>query len=662
MNNQLKYRPEIDGLRALAVISVILFHARFELFSGGFVGVDVFFVISGYLITTILIEDMENKRFNIVNFYERRARRILPALFFVMLVSIPFALIWMLPSQLKEFSQSIMAVSLFASNILFWRKSGYFETAAEDKPFLHTWSLAVEEQYYLLFPIFLIITWRFGKNRVFWLIVVISAISLMLSEWGWRNKTTANFYLAPTRAWELFAGSITAFIAQKNGVQKNSFLALLGLIAIIFSIFIYDKSTPFPSVYTLVPVLGVVLLALYADKKTLAAKILSMKLFVGIGLISYSAYLWHQPLFVFAKVASASTITERDYLALSLLSLILGYLTWKFIERPFRNQTLSSKKIFNSSFLGIISFLIIGTVINLNEGFTNRFSEKELSFVVPKNGDTSGCHNFLEANDILNGKRCIVSVDNDFIIDIAVIGDSHASSITDAFKFGLTNLGRGFYAYNGSWCVPLINFATNTPNKNGCLDEINLAYSHILLDKKIKTVVLHAQWANYEAGYRWNDTNIASYIFSEDGNFDYSNAVIENNLKEFSRAVEYTFKKLYEANKEVILILSIPEFETHVPKALNPKIPFISQKEKLLQLPITNYQKRNSSVTKVLVKNSIKYGFSILNPSLLLCDLENCFSHNNKGSFYFDESHLSFLGASQIVPSLVDLISEIENN
>ena len=201
----MKYRAEIDGLRALAVVPVILFHAGFELFSGGFVGVDVFFVISGYLITTILIEDIDNNRFSIVNFYDRRARRILPALFFVMLVCIPFAWMWMLPNQMNDFAKSLVAVTLFASNILFWRESGYFDAAAEEKPLLHTWSLAVEEQYYLLFPIFLILAWRFGKNRVFWMIVLMAAISLLLSEWGWRNQTTANFYLAPTRAWELFA-------------------------------------------------------------------------------------------------------------------------------------------------------------------------------------------------------------------------------------------------------------------------------------------------------------------------------------------------------------------------------------------------------------------------------------------------------------------------
>ena len=196
----MKYRPEIDGLRALAVIPVILFHAGFELFSGGFVGVDVFFVISGYLITTILIEDIENKRFSIVNFYERRARRILPALFFVMLVCISFAWMVLSDAALNKFGSGLIGVSLFLSNVVFWMQQGYFDESAELNPILHTWSLAVEEQYYVLFPIFLILAWRFGKNRVFWTIVAMAAISLLLSEWGWRNKATANFYLAPTRA------------------------------------------------------------------------------------------------------------------------------------------------------------------------------------------------------------------------------------------------------------------------------------------------------------------------------------------------------------------------------------------------------------------------------------------------------------------------------
>lgn len=372
----MQYRSEIDGLRALAVIPVILFHGGFELFSGGFVGVDVFFVISGYLITTILIEDIENNRFSIVNFYERRARRILPALFLVMFACIPFAWLWMLPGQLKDFSQSLIAVSLFSSNILFWLESGYFETAAEAKPLLHTWSLAVEEQYYVLFPIFLFFAWRFGKNRVFSMIVVFAAISLSLSEWGWRNQANANFYLAPTRAWELFAGSIAAFVVLKRGVQSNNTLSMIGLAAIIFAIFAYDESTPFPSVYALVPVVGVALLVLFAGRETIAAKLLSTKFFVAVGLISYSAYLWHQPLFAFARIRLLEDPSTELMLLLSFLSIALAFVSWRYVEKPFRERgnKFASKPVLLAAVTPSFIFLLcIGIYANTNDGFENRF-------------------------------------------------------------------------------------------------------------------------------------------------------------------------------------------------------------------------------------------------------------------------------------------------
>jgi peptidoglycan/LPS O-acetylase OafA/YrhL len=421
----LKYRAEIDGLRALAVVPVILFHAGFEFFSGGFVGVDVFFVISGYLITTILIEDLENKRFSIINFYERRARRILPALFVVMFISILPAYFVMLPDELQNLGQSIVATTLFANNVLLdISATDYWALQAEFKPLLHTWSLGIEEQYYLLFPLFLMLAWRFGKNRVFWMIVVMAVISLLLSEWGWRNNATTNFYLAPARAWELFAGSISAIIVQKRGVQKNNFLAFLGLATIIFSIFAYDESTPFPSVYALAPVLGVMLLVLFAEKETLVAKLLGTKVFVGIGLISYSAYLWHQPILAYLRTISIGELVWTSALMMVPITFFFAVLTWKFVEQPFRKVgTFGRNKFLSLMIILSTLFVSIGLILHQTEGFSEAF------YGPSKYGSVNVWGNY---NNRVYDDYGENNFDNSTRIKVLVVGSSYARDFINA--------------------------------------------------------------------------------------------------------------------------------------------------------------------------------------------------------------------------------------
>ncbi len=423
----MKYRPEIDGLRAIAVLPVILFHAGIEVFSGGFVGVDVFFVISGYLITKILIEEIEDNTFSVVNFYERRARRILPALFFVMLCCLPFAWAWMLPSQMESFSRSIVAVILFVSNILFWREIDYFHPESEEKPLLHTWSLAIEEQYYLLFPLFLLFAWRYGRRNVFFLTVAFTVVSLCLTELGWRYKPTANFYLIPTRAWELFAGSICAFIVQKHGVRNNNFLAFVGISAIAYSTFYYDANTPFPSIFALVPVFGTALLVIYAGKSTFVAKILSVRVFVGIGLISYSAYLWHQPLFAFYRVYLQDKPNDGVLIMLALISVGLAALTWKFIEKPFRNKKKFSRGfIFTSSVVCMLFFVCFGLIGIYSNGFLNRYSPQDKRFLSVTLIDNSTY--VIDRFEELKLKEWI----DDNRKKIILIGDSYAQDLVNA--------------------------------------------------------------------------------------------------------------------------------------------------------------------------------------------------------------------------------------
>ncbi|MGB3317346.1 MAG: acyltransferase, partial [Albidovulum sp.] len=369
----MRYRREIDGLRAIAVLPVILFHAGFESFSGGFIGVDVFFVISGYLITAILINDLERGGFSILKFYERRARRILPALFTVVLVSIPAGFLLMTPTQMRDFAQSIVAVVLFASNILFWREEGYFAAASELKPLLHTWSLAVEEQYYLLFPLLLFLLWPLGRRRVVWMVIAVAAASLTLSEWGTLNLPGFTFYLAPTRAWELFAGSLCAFATLGRPQRSSDLLSGIGLALIVVAIFGFDRTLPFPGLYALVPVLGTALIIVFAGTGTAVHLLLSTRPLVGIGLISYSAYLWHQPLFAFARIKSLSAPPEGVMMLLSGLSLMLAWGSWRFVEQPFRRTQgpllPTRRNVFTASAIAAALLVAFGLSGHVNGGF-----------------------------------------------------------------------------------------------------------------------------------------------------------------------------------------------------------------------------------------------------------------------------------------------------
>lgn len=363
----MNYRKEIDGLRAIAVVPVIFFHAGIESFNGGFVGVDVFFVISGYLITGIIMKEIERGTFSILNFYERRARRILPALFLVIFITIPFAWTLMSPAELKNYGASVVSVPLFVSNIFFWRSEGYFETANGLSPLLHTWSLAVEEQFYLFYPILFILIWKIGRRYLVGILSFILLISFILAQIGSNAKPDAAFYLLPTRGWELLIGAIAALYISNRKALKFSplFLEMLsysGLFMIFFSVFTFNNSTQYPSVYTLIPTLGTMLIIVFATIDTFVGRFLSNRLLVAIGLISYSAYLWHQPVFVFARYLK---INEGLLVQLALVLLVFGIslLSWHYVEKPFRLKSqITRRSVVVFAFNTGMFLLFVGTI------------------------------------------------------------------------------------------------------------------------------------------------------------------------------------------------------------------------------------------------------------------------------------------------------------
>ena len=386
---KLPYRSEIDGLRTIAVLSVILYHAQivvfgYDFFKGGFVGVDIFFVISGYLISRILLSELfEKGKISFLHFYERRARRILPILFTVFIASFPLAYKYLLPYQLIEYAQSILSATFFGSNIFFYFTNTQY--GAEDsllQPFLHTWSLGVEEQFYILFPIVLLLAYKFAKNYLVTIIAVLILISLTYADWLSTKNTQLNFFMLTSRLWELGIGSLLAFYELKYGRVKhellNQTMPLLGLAMIAYAIVSFNNQTPHPSVITLLPTLGTALIILYSvNTKDLVGRVLSWKPIVGIGLISYSMYLWHYPLFAFVRLADSNVSNDEKYL-LILLTIALSIVSYFVIEKPFRNKQFLNIKKFS---VAILALLVVVLTINymvidlkgLKERLSNNF-------------------------------------------------------------------------------------------------------------------------------------------------------------------------------------------------------------------------------------------------------------------------------------------------
>lgn len=369
----MNYRHEIDGIRAIAVLSVIIAHSGIGLLPGGYAGVDIFFVISGFLITGIILRDLEHGHFSFGNFYARRARRIFPALYFMLITTSVAAWLLLTPSQIQDFSASVFFSVLFLSNGYFLDFVDYFAPSSEYIPLLHTWSLGIEEQFYILFPVIALLAYRlFRKAGLVVTVIILLIASFSLSEWGWRNEPRGNYFFSPSRFWEILLGSIAALWCAKRNVAGNNLLAALGLAGICASFFIYDHTTLFPSFYTLLPTVGAMLLLIYARDGGKTALLLQLPPLRFIGLISFSAYLWHQPIFVFTRILEGDPADPITAAILIGAILAVSALTWHFVEQPFRRKTVGPQRwswwkahLLLGSAAGLIALSLAGYFTNL---------------------------------------------------------------------------------------------------------------------------------------------------------------------------------------------------------------------------------------------------------------------------------------------------------
>ena len=667
------YRREIDGLRAIAVISIILFHANFEIFSGGFVGVDVFFVISGYLITNIILAEIRLDKFTVVNFWERRARRILPALFVVMLACIPFAWFWLLPVDMKDFSQSLVSVSFFASNLLFWLEGGYFDATAELKPLLHTWSLSVELQYYVLFPLFMILFCKLGKRWILIMLGFLFIASFVVAQYASYVNPAAAFYLLPARLWEFLIGTFTAFLQCK--LNNNKFSKVIkevggwvGIALILFAISTYNKATPFPGIYAFTPTLGTMLVILFATKQTNVGKFIGNKVFVGIGIISYGAYLWHYPLFAFVRHITLTEPSHVIFLLLSSLSLIFAYFSHRFIEAPFR-LNIGFKKSFFFSFVIIYGFIFI--LFGLYGHKTNGFQSRLNSNIISKVPDMTlfedqvrKCWQIIES-DTSASSSCVLGANNGPIV-FGLLGDSHAGSLLNVLDQETKKIGLQGKNYSYRSCPPLSKAKPYTQSRYELIcNDLRKNFFEIIKYNPTSipdVLIVSSRWAyllnnkpfnNSEGGIEHGNSWLRNLTSTEDNYSDNMRSDIIDSIK-----------MILNAGKVVILIYPIPEMGWDVPRLLWRNLLFNKKvSPEFASVSYDRFLERNRSAIEAL--DAIDIGGNNLiriKPQKVLCNTfikDRCAAHLNEQSLYFDNNHLSNKGAEIVLREVIFELSRI---
>jgi peptidoglycan/LPS O-acetylase OafA/YrhL len=666
----LNYRAEVDGLRAVAVVPVILFHAGFAMFGGGYVGVDVFFVISGYLITSIILTEQQAGRFNLTAFYERRARRILPALFLVVFACLPFAWVLLTPDDLRSFAKSVISVSTFTSNFHFWGESGYFDTDAELKPLLHTWSLAVEEQYYILFPLLLMLLHRIGRQIIPLVLIVLSLASFALAEHGADSESAAAFFLLPARAWELLAGSLCAVyllrrpdpLAASTGLQ--SFLALAGLVMILGSVIFLDGDTPFPGVYALPTIVGTVLVICFARSGNLAGRLLALRPLVLMGLISYSAYLWHQPLFAFTRHAYAVEPPEMLMLALAVLSVLLAYLSWRFVEAPFRDrQRFNRQQIWKLSGYGLLLLLLAGGIGHAMRGFPERLTDNQRAIYDvsrEKSLRSKACRDFLP--DIgLRYDQCIS--DGDYDARILVIGDSHANALMRALDEALRPERIGITQFTKSACQPIAG-VSRSGRVDACSQYNDAILEYIHGKGEEQFVVVAGRWSLAFEGDRFNNgeggvekgRNVHLNPIGEDR---YTDEAVRRQM--LARKIHAQIGALLDSGKHVVLVYPAPEAGWNVPNLMlrhtDEHFP-----ADYGSTDSERFHARAGPVMMVLDDIGSHPRLHRVRPHEWLCDrglAGRCITQSQGRSLYKDDHHLSLEGSREVAKRIKDVVTSV---
>lgn len=665
---ELAYRPDIDGLRALAVLPVVFFHFDFPGFSGGFIGVDIFFVISGYLITSLIVAALDAKSFSVARFYRRRIQRIIPA-FIVLLVVVALASIALLPpKELALFGLSAAAAAAFCSNIFFALHTGYFAGTANMMPLLHTWSLGVEEQFYILWPLMLIASHRIGSRfAIRTMIVALAAASLAYSQWATTTNAVGAFFFLQSRAWELMLGAMLALgmVPVIGPRWLRDGLALLGVAMIAFAVTRFSPATPFPGLWATIPCLGAVFIIQTGQTRdTVIYRLLGLWPCVFVGLISYSLYLWHWPIFSFTESYLGRGLTFEEAFVLLVASIAIATMSWRYVEQPFHHGERAATVPQGAYFLGGLGALalagFVGAILYLGDGLPGRLGPETLRFY-------QAGHNYNPLSNACLSKGHAPSPASLCTrpaskagkpVDILVWGDSHGDAVFPALV--LVGEDRGLSARQATKraCPPLLDverLSVGEPRRkigtSGCAE-----FNHAMLEElrrgpRPRLVMLIARWSLYAE----STTDLAGgrEVFLVDD--EHQALGVETSRRVLARALGRTVDAITALGIPVLLVGQSPEFSQ------DPNICFVERAmygrdvSDCLRLPRQAAEKRLRSSKKILLKiakNRLATTYVGLDD--ILCDAQACWAKKDGQPLYADQNHLSMEGAQTVGAALLE--------
>lgn len=656
--SSIAYRKDIDGLRAIAVLPVVFYHARLGIAPGGFVGVDIFFVISGYLIGSILLKEIDDGTFTLLGFYERRVRRIVPALTIVLVASTLAAFLILMPEELKTFGKGLAATVVFGSNIHFYGISDYFAPQSNELPLLHTWSLAVEEQFYIAFPLLLLVLARRHRARIGPVLAGLSVIALVAAVLVLARDQNAAFYLAPFRAWELLVGALLAkgLVAAPSSRLARELLTWLGLSLIAASVARYSSSTPFPGLSAVAPVLGAALVILGGTKAdTTATRLLSLGPLVLIGLISYSLYLWHWPLISFAEYVLLRPLQPLEGAGVVAAAIALAAVTFSFVEQPFRRRQggFTRRSVFRYGAVASATLAVAAGVAVQTDGLPGR---------IPA-----------EARDVarwwIGGERTIVLCPRDGAPDglevqlfcrlgpqpassaprFLVWGDSHARVLISPFHAHARHYGINGWLSSEGGCPPILgaSYLGNSRNKD-CV-ALNQAMLALIETHHIKHVVLVARWGIYANGTGFGGESAPAGHVSPDGP--------GGNRAEFAGHMRATIETLLERGLTVAIVGPIPEVGFNVPSVMARAVTW----NQPLPPPTSaaEFARRQAVVFDAFDKVKALPGVSLVYPHRAFCDQNGCRYQQDGAPLYSDDDHVNWRGAKELAATLEPIFPEL---